>query len=132
MEVLVVSTGERIRERRKYRRWSLNKLAQLAGVSQGYLSDVENGKVASPSASVLIKLAAALETSVDYLLGRTDDPSPPSLSDVDIIRADMPLPPLGWDELSEEEKEEVRDITRRFEETIIADILRKKKERGSE
>lgn len=131
MEVLVVSTGERIRERRKYRRWSLNKLAQLAGVSQGYLSDVENGKVASPSASVLIKLAAALETSVDYLLGRTDDPSPPSLSDVDIIRADMPLPPLGWDELSEEEKEEVRDITRRFEETIIADILRKKK-RGSE
>ena len=132
MEVLVVSTGERIRERRKYRRWSLNKLAQLAGMSQGYLSDVENGKVASPSASVLIKLAAALETSVDYLLGRTDDPSPPSLSDVDIIRADMPLPPLGWDELSEEEKEEVRDITRRFEETIIADILRKKKERGSE
>lgn len=131
MEVLVVSTGERIRERRKYRRWSLNKLAQLAGVSQGYLSDVENGKVASPSASVLIKLAAALETSVDYLLGRTDDPSPPSLSDVDIIRAEMPLPPLGWDELSEEEKEEVRDITRRFEETIIADILRKKK-RGSE
>ena len=132
-EVIVVqaTVGERIRERREARGWSRNKLALTAGVSQGNLSDIENGKVLSPSAKVLSKLArAALGTSVDYLVGTTDDPAPPSFSDVDVIRADMPLPPLGWDELSEEEKEAVRDITRRFEETIIADILRKKKERG--
>lgn len=129
----MVSTGERIRELRQKRGWSLNKLAKLAGLSQGYLSSVENGKVVSPTASALLKIAAALDTSVDYLLGRTDDPTPPPVSDdVDVIRADFPLPPPGWEELTEEQREEVRQITRRFEETIIRDILERQKRKQTE
>ena len=122
--------GERIRERREAKGWSVYRLSKEASVSSGYLSDLENAVKGRPSAEVLARIATALGTTIDYLLGTTDDPSPPSISDVDVIRADFPIPPPGWDELSEEEKKEVRDITRRFEETIIADILRKK--RGSE
>lgn len=106
-------------------------MAEALGVSPKTVSHWETGE-REPDLATLHELARILDTSVAYLVGETDDPGPLSNSDVDVIRADMPLPPLGWDELSEEEKEEVRDITRRFEETIIADILRKKKERGSE
>lgn len=106
-------------------------MAEALGVSPKTVSPWETGE-REPDLATLHELARILDTSVAYLVGETDDPGPLSNSDVDVIRADMPLPPLGWDELSEEEKEEVRDITRRFEETIIADILRKKKERGSE
>jgi transcriptional regulator with XRE-family HTH domain len=68
--------GVRIKELREARGWSLNKLALKAGCSQGYLSDVENGKISSPSGQMLVKLAAALGASTDYLLGITDNPIP--------------------------------------------------------
>lgn len=95
-------------------------------MSNGYLSDLERGVKQTPSADVLARLAATLGTSIAYLAGETDDPSPPNVDDVEVTRADMPLPPPGWEDLSDDEKERVREITKRFEETIIADILRKR------
>jgi transcriptional regulator with XRE-family HTH domain len=61
--------GERIQQLRNARGWSRNKLAREAKVSQGYISDLESGKKDAPSGLVLAKLAAALNTSTDYLLG---------------------------------------------------------------
>ncbi len=61
----VVST--RIRERRKDRRLSLDRLAALAGVSKGMLVQIENGQ-ANPSIATLCKVAAALGASVADLV----------------------------------------------------------------
>ncbi len=50
------------------------KLAMDIGITQESVSKYETGK-AFPSKDILIKLADYLNSSVDYLLGRTDNPS---------------------------------------------------------
>ena len=45
------------------------------GVAQEMISSYESGK-AYPSSKTLIKLAKYLDTSTDYLLDLTDDPTP--------------------------------------------------------
>ncbi len=69
--------GERLHDLREALGLSRNQLAREAGVSQGYLSDLENGKKSTPSGPILAKVAAALGTSTDYLLGLSTDPAPP-------------------------------------------------------
>lgn len=48
------------------------RLGMKLGVSQETISGYEIGKTVPP-ADMLVKLADTLNTSVDYLLGRTDD-----------------------------------------------------------
>jgi transcriptional regulator with XRE-family HTH domain len=72
METLLSNVGdsrlaERLRELRRGRRWSLDELAALSGVSRASLSRIENGEV-SPTASVLGRLAGAHGTTVSRLL----------------------------------------------------------------
>jgi len=57
----------RIRDRRKDKRLSLDRLAALAGVSKGMLVQIENGQ-ANPSIATLCKVAAALGASVADLV----------------------------------------------------------------
>jgi transcriptional regulator with XRE-family HTH domain len=59
--------GERIKERRTALGWTLDVLAQKAGLSKGFLSDVENAK-RSVSAEHLLDLARVLGLSLDYLM----------------------------------------------------------------
>jgi transcriptional regulator with XRE-family HTH domain len=61
----LVST--RIRDRRKERRLSLDRLAALAAVSKGMLVQIESGQ-ANPSIAMLCKVAAALGVSVADLV----------------------------------------------------------------
>jgi transcriptional regulator with XRE-family HTH domain len=126
--VSVVNLGARIRKCRGTRGWSISKLARAAGVSQGYLSDVENGKIASPSGTAIGKLAEALNVSSDHLLGLTDDPSPtPSYDESEVIIRNYPEPPEGYEELSPEQREDLDRATRNFQRQIIEMLL---KERG--
>lgn len=50
------------------------KLALEVGITQESISKYEND-TAFPSKDILIKLANYLNCSIDYLLGRTDNPS---------------------------------------------------------
>lgn len=59
--------GERIRKLRKERGWTLDQLAQKAGVTKGFLSRVENQKTGI-GAVVLFRIARALDVSTDRLL----------------------------------------------------------------
>lgn len=70
--------GARIEERRKALNIkSQNKLAQLLGMSQSTLNGLIHGSFQwSPH---LPKLARELRTSIDYLIGETDDPDPGAL-----------------------------------------------------
>ena len=76
MEVL----GKRVHERRKHAGMSQMELAQHAGIIQGDLSTLERGKKRALWATTFVRLAEALECSLDYLAGRTDDPTPPKRS----------------------------------------------------
>ena len=62
---------ERIRHLREDRDMTQKEIAALLSMSQTGYSKYETGENDIPT-SVLIKLADFYETSVDYLLGRTD------------------------------------------------------------
>lgn len=66
----------RLRDLREDRDLSQQKLAKLLGMSQTGYSKYETGENDVPT-QILIRLADFYGTSVDYLLGRTEDPRGP-------------------------------------------------------
>jgi transcriptional regulator with XRE-family HTH domain len=69
------SAGDRIREIRETKRLTQDQLAEKTRISKGFLSDVENGK-RNISSEYLLRIANALNASVDYLLrGTTESPA---------------------------------------------------------
>jgi transcriptional regulator with XRE-family HTH domain len=58
--------GSRIRKAREKKGLKQQDLAQRAGISMGFLSEIENDH-RNPSGRVLLKLAGALGTTMDYL-----------------------------------------------------------------
>src|SRR6202142_4113085 len=71
----VLRLAERLRELRRGRRWSLDELSALSGVSRASLSRIENGEV-SPTASVLGRLAHAHGSTVSRLLADIEGEAP--------------------------------------------------------
>lgn len=63
----MAGVGERIKKRRAELGWTQDQLAQKAGISKSFLSDLENGK-RSVSAHNLLDLARALGVSLDFLM----------------------------------------------------------------
>lgn len=63
---------ERLRQLREEKKMTQLRLGLEVGASQETISGYEINK-AVPPADMLIKLADTLNTSVDYLLGRTDE-----------------------------------------------------------
>lgn len=67
--------GDRIRELRKQRRYSQAQLAKKLNVTQGAVSQWENGQTV-PAADQLISIASLFGVTVDQLLGRADEQAP--------------------------------------------------------
>jgi transcriptional regulator with XRE-family HTH domain len=65
--------GRRIRRLRQQRGLSIDGVAVKAGISRSLVSKIENGRVASPIAT-LANVAAALDASVGHLIGAHSDP----------------------------------------------------------
>jgi transcriptional regulator with XRE-family HTH domain len=80
-EQRVAGVGERIRKRRLELGWTQDQLCQKAGISKGFLSDLENDK-RSVSATNLLDIARALSLSLDYLM--TGDASERPITEVPI------------------------------------------------
>ncbi len=59
--------GDRIRNLRDTRELTQGQLAKSSSVSQGYLSQLENGEVKNPSAAVLLRIAQAMSVDPDEL-----------------------------------------------------------------
>ena len=64
----------RLRDLREDREMTQTQLATILGMSQTGYSKYETGENDIPT-SVLIQLARFYETSIDYLLGETNNPS---------------------------------------------------------
>ncbi|WP_019155876.1 XRE family transcriptional regulator [Robertmurraya massiliosenegalensis] len=62
--------GERIKELRKRKGYSISELAKHAGVSKSYLSYIERDVQKNPSLQFLSKIAKTLDTNIEYLLGQ--------------------------------------------------------------
>ena len=74
----IADVGDFIRIQRETARMSVRHLAELAGVSNPYLSQIERG-LRKPSADILQQIAKALQISAETLYVRagflTDEPS---------------------------------------------------------
>jgi transcriptional regulator with XRE-family HTH domain len=69
-----VALGKTIRQCRREIGLSQAQLASSAGLSQGYLSQIENAEVDNPSAAVLFRLARALHIDPHRLLAAAGYP----------------------------------------------------------
>ncbi len=70
--------GERLSKLRAAKGWTMRAAAELAGISNPYLSQIESGKRTSPHAAVLRRLAKAYDVPLPELLalaGHFDDPN---------------------------------------------------------
>ena len=67
--------NERIRELREDKDLKQKDLAAFLNVHQSPYSDYELGNLNVPTA-ILIKLSHFYDTSIDYILNQTDDPTP--------------------------------------------------------
>ena len=65
----------RLRDVRKARGYSQVKMQMLTGIDQSDYSKIESGK-RNLSFEQCRRVALALDTSMDYLAGLTDDPRP--------------------------------------------------------
>ena len=66
---------DRLRQLRKERGYTQVKMQMLTGIDQSDYSKLENGK-RYYTFEQLKRIAIALDTSMDYLAGLTDDPKP--------------------------------------------------------
>jgi len=86
--------GAFIREQRERADLSLRRLAERAGISNPYLSQIERG-IRRPSAEILKRLSRALEVSAESLYTRAGliEQGPEAPSVVGAIEADTVLSP---------------------------------------
>lgn len=64
--------GEKIRELRKAKGYTLDRLAELTESSKSYIWELENKSPPRPSADKIAKIAAALDVTADYLIDPTE------------------------------------------------------------
>lgn len=69
----MVSLCERLKELRTQKGYSVRKLAELSNVSKSAINMYEKGEC-HPKYEALVSIANALNVSIDYLLGKTDNP----------------------------------------------------------
>jgi transcriptional regulator with XRE-family HTH domain len=104
----VENLGDYLREQRVSARLSLRQLADQAGVSNPYLSQIERG-LRRPSAEVLQQLAKALRISAEQLYLRAGIVSPD-----DGLGGSVELAVLGDPSLSERQKQTLLDVYASF------------------
>lgn len=98
--------AEYLKQIRKEKRLTLRAVEERTSISNAYLSQVENGKISTPSPSVLHKLADCYGVSYEHLMKLAGHPLPEASTRSEKLE---PVFRLGssFDELTEEEKKRV-------------------------
>ena len=104
----VGTLGDYLKEQRVSARLSLRQLADLAGVSNPYLSQIERG-LRKPSAEVLQQIAKALRISAEQLYIQAGILSPD-----DGVGGSVELAVLGDTRLTERQKQSLLDVYASF------------------
>ena len=95
--------GDKIRERRKEKRLTLDKLAELTGSSKSYIWELENKNPPRPSAEKLSKIAEQLGVTIEYLLDTKNEVKAEDAVDAEFYRKYRSLP--------DETRKKIRKIT---------------------
>jgi transcriptional regulator with XRE-family HTH domain len=103
------SLAERLREGRKNKQFSQQKLAEIANVHYTNIGKYERGE-ATPSATVLNKIAKALDISPDYLINGTIDDK----ANVEIKDQELLLQFKRIDKMPEEKKHLLKEFLDAF------------------
>ena len=104
----VETLGDYLRQQREGAQLSLRQLAEQAGVSNPYLSQIERG-LRRPSAQVLQQLAKALRISAEQLYVRAGIVSPE-----EGVGGSVELAILGDPALTERQKQSLLDVYASF------------------
>jgi transcriptional regulator with XRE-family HTH domain len=64
--------GYKIKEKRKEKKMTQEELSAKSGVSRTTISGLENGTLRATSSKTLLKLARALDTTVDQIFFQED------------------------------------------------------------
>lgn len=107
VERAVGTLGDYLREQRLGARMSLRQLADLAGVSNPYLSQIERG-LRKPSAEVLQQIAKALRISAEQVYVRAGILTPEEEG------GSVELAILGDSRLTERQKQSLLDVYASF------------------
>ena len=97
-----MTTAERIKQRRKGLGLRAEDVAERIGVSRSTMFRYENGEIEKLPINHLVPIAKALHTSVDYLMGWTEDEKEPIPMDED--RLDQEFVRL-FEQLGNEQKD---------------------------
>lgn len=112
---------QRLKTLRQARGLKQVTLARLAEVSPALICRMEDGSRSRAAGPILERLAVALGTSTDYLLGLTDDPRPvfaiDSLNEMEreLITEFRRLPPEPWQQAMLEEARRLRQLQEQIE-----------------
>ncbi|MCH8814753.1 MAG: helix-turn-helix transcriptional regulator [Chloroflexi bacterium] len=77
-----MNLGDKIRQLREDTGLTQGQLAAGSSVSQGYLSQLENGEVKNPSAAVLLRVAHAIKIDADELFEAAGYPTVRTLREI--------------------------------------------------
>ncbi|KMY62993.1 transcriptional repressor of PBSX s [Geobacillus stearothermophilus] len=105
--------GDRLRKLRQEKKLTQEELGKKINVTKVSISGYENGN-RTPDTETLQKLADFFNVTTDYLLGRTDDPTPPEQDD---IPEELKDPKLGlfFKELAEAPEERREQLLKIWE-----------------
>lgn len=78
-----MTLADRLKELRKENNMTQNELAKMLDMAKGTVAMWEMGK-RNPGFEALEKMSEIFDRRVDYILGTSDDPASPKLSDADI------------------------------------------------
>ena len=103
-----VNLGEFIRRQRELAQLSVRQLADMCGISNPYLSQIERG-LRTPSSMILQSLAKGLRLSAETLYAQAGILDPEEVEESDVIKAVMHDP-----HLSARQREMMIDMYRSF------------------
>jgi transcriptional regulator with XRE-family HTH domain len=78
--------GEKVRELRKQKAYTLEKLGELTESSKSYIWELENRNPPRPSAEKIAKIASALGVTTDYLIDPSESVTAPDAVDQAFFR----------------------------------------------
>lgn len=96
--------GKKIRDLRKAKGYTLEKLAELTDSSKSYIWELENKEPPRPSAEKVAKIAGVLGVTTDYLVSTTKAAPGKDVLDQACFRE--------YQELDEATKEKLRDLVK--------------------
>jgi transcriptional regulator with XRE-family HTH domain len=101
-----MSFSTRLKEIRREKKLTQEQLGKKVNVTKVSISGYESGN-RTPDMETLQKIADVLEVSVDFLLGRTNDPSPHNKEGLAFFGGPD-------EELTEDEKEHLKESLEQF------------------